>query len=89
MNINPLTKGNHMKTNYKVEQMILKIGIALYFILGLATQVRAEDKEFYLHNNKKITKVEALRTLVVDQKAIVIRCQQLELSDKATLVKKK
>jgi hypothetical protein len=68
---------------------ILKIGLVLYFVLGILSTARAEDKEYYMHNNKKITKVEALKTLIQQPQAVVIRCQQLELSEKATLVKKK
>jgi len=36
-----------------------------------------------------ITKVEALKTLLNKPKAIVYKCYQVELNDKASLVKKK
>lgn len=40
-------------------------------------------------NGKELTKTEALLTLAKNPNAIVVKCQQQELSDKATIRNKK
>jgi hypothetical protein len=61
-------------------------------VVAMAEDLRPESSEYQVTTVKgtvPVTKVEALRALVTDPNAVVMRCQQQELSDKATLRNRK
>ena len=65
--------------------MKLMIGTIIWISL-VAWSARAQT---YHMDNKEITKVEALLALAKNKSAVVYKCQQQELSDKATIRNKK
>lgn len=66
----------------------------LMFAIGLATLIVGlngicqADQSFTV-NGKPGSKLDALRALIKDQNAKVVRCQEVTMSDKGTIVNKK
>lgn len=58
-------------------------------IILISAQVFAESDTFYIVNGKKTeSKVDAVKSLIVDQSSQVYLCNAQELTKKATLKKK-
>lgn len=57
-------------------------------VLSSCVVAHADDNTYYDAKGKELTKVEAIRTLILDPKAKVTQCSEMELSKKATLRKK-
>lgn len=56
--------------------------------LGPITGYAASKAAYYLHD-KPVSKIEAVKALLNDPKAPVTKCNDVELSDKLTLVNRK
>lgn len=63
---------------------IESIGVAL--ALGLAAQLA--KAETYQIKGKDVPKIEAMRALIVDPRAKVLRCVDVEMTDRGTLKNK-
>ena len=55
----------------------------------IASPLIANAQAVFILNGKEISKLEAVKTLLNQPKAKVIKCNEVELSDKATLKNKK
>lgn len=53
-------------------------------LLSVSASVFAADKTYFV-DGKEASKVDALRALINNPKTAVSQCQQVELTDKATL----
>lgn len=58
------------------------IGLLLAMSALSALAARAET---YSHNNQQITKLQAIRKLIENENATILRCNEVMLTDKATL----
>lgn len=65
--------------------MLLPILLALATLIA-AGQSRAET---FTHQGQEIARIEALRLLLANPNAKVLRCNEVELTEKATLRNKK
>ena len=68
---------------------LMFIGMVYTIIRSIAFGADIKPTERYYHNGREITKVEALVTLLKNRDAEVTKCQQQEVSDKATIRNKK
>lgn len=57
---------------------------AVLVLLTIATIANADDPKFFI-KGKEGTKADAIRALVLDPKAEVVKCNEQELTNKATL----
>lgn len=62
--------------------------ITIALLLSTATLCHAEEKYIDVTNKKEISKVDAMRILILNSNAAVQKCVDVELSKKGTLVKK-
>lgn len=69
-----------MLSQFFIESVV--IGLAL----GLAAQFA--KAETYQLNNKPVPKIEAMRALIVDPRAKVVRCVEVEMTDRGTMKNK-
>lgn len=60
---------------------------AIILIMALGSTAMADSTQYFV-NQKPVTKTEALISLVKDPSAKVVKCQEQELSKKATIVNK-
>jgi len=69
-----------------MKQLIIALALTMPTLSMGATN---PTQEYYQHGSAKLSKVEALRTLLTTKDATIYRCQQVEVSDKATIRNKK